>query len=77
MRAGSMRCCGASRRGPERTGTMSEEQPFFNIERIYLKDLSLEIPNAPQVYAEREPPKIDINLHNEVRPLEAGLYEVV
>ena len=56
---------------------MSEEQPFFNIERIYLKDLSLEIPNAPQVYAEREPPKIDINLHNEVRPLEAGNYEVV
>jgi preprotein translocase subunit SecB len=56
---------------------MSEEQPFFNIERIYLKDLSLEIPNAPQVYAEREPPKIDINLHNEVRPLDAGVYEVV
>jgi preprotein translocase subunit SecB len=56
---------------------MSEEQPIFNIERIYLKDLSLEIPNAPQVYAEREPPKIDINLHNEVRPLEAGIYEVV
>jgi preprotein translocase subunit SecB len=56
---------------------MSEEQPIFNIERIYLKDLSLEIPNAPQVYAEREPPKIDINLHNEVHPLEAGNYEVV
>jgi preprotein translocase subunit SecB len=56
---------------------MSEEQPLFNIERIYLKDLSLEIPNAPQVYAEREPPKIDINLHNEVRPLDAGVYEVV
>jgi preprotein translocase subunit SecB len=56
---------------------MSEEQPIFNVERIYLKDLSLEIPNAPQVYAERESPKIDINLHNEVRPLEAGLYEVV
>ena len=56
---------------------MSEEQPIFNIERIYLKDLSLEIPNAPQVYAEREPPKIDINLHNEVRPIDAGAYEVV
>lgn len=56
---------------------MSEQQPVFSIERIYLKDLSLEIPNAPQVYAEREPPKIDINLHNEARALEAGLYEVV
>jgi preprotein translocase subunit SecB len=56
---------------------MSEQQPLFNIERIYLKDLSLEIPNAPQVFAEREQPKIDINLHNEARALDAGLYEVV
>ncbi len=56
---------------------MSEQQPVFNIERIYLKDLSLEIPNAPQVYVERESPKIDVNLHNEARALDAGLYEVV
>lgn len=56
---------------------MSEQQPLFNIERIYLKDLSLEIPNAPQVYAERESPKIDINLHNEARGLDAGVFEVV
>jgi len=56
---------------------MSEQQPVFSIERIYLKDLWLEIPNAPQVYSERESPKIDINLHNEARALDAGLYEVV
>jgi preprotein translocase subunit SecB len=56
---------------------MGEQQPIFNIERIYLKDLSLEIPNAPQVYAERESPKIDINLHNEARALDAGAFEVV
>ena len=57
---------------------MSEQpQQFFGIEKIYLKDLSLEIPNAPQVFAESESPKIDINLHNEARPLEAGVYEVV
>jgi preprotein translocase subunit SecB len=56
---------------------MSEQQPIFNIERIYLKDLSLEIPNAPQVYAEREAPQIDISLHNEVRPLDGGVFEVV
>jgi len=56
---------------------MSEQQPLFNIEKIYLKDLSLEVPNAPQVFTERETPTIDINLHNEVRPLDAGAYEVV
>ncbi len=56
---------------------MSEQQAALSIERIYLKDLSLEIPNAPQVYAERESPQVDVNLHNEARALDAGLYEVV
>lgn len=36
---------------------MSEEQqPVFRIEKIYVKGLSLEIPNAPAVFLEREPP---------------------
>jgi len=35
---------------------MSEQQPVFTIEKIYLKGLSLEIPTAPQVFAERESP---------------------
>ncbi len=57
---------------------MSEQQQqVFVIEKIYLKDLSLEIPNAPQVFAERESPKIDINLHNEARAIGDGVYEVV
>lgn len=56
---------------------MSEQQPVFSIEKIFLKDLSLEIPGAPQIFAERETPKIDINLHSETRALDAGLYEVV
>src|SRR5688572_20451933 len=55
---------------------MSEQQQVFNIEKIYLKDLSLEIPNAPQVFTEREPPRVDINLHNEVKMIDNGLYEV-
>jgi len=56
---------------------MSEQQPIFNIEKIFLKDLSLEIPGAPQIFAEREAPKIDINLHTETREIDAGIYEVV
>ena len=56
---------------------MSEQQPVFNIEKIYLRDLSLEIPGAPHVFAERDSPKIDINLHTETREIEAGIYEVV
>ena len=57
---------------------MSEQpQTVFSIEKIYLKDLSLEIPNAPQVFAEQEQPKVDIKLHNEVRAMDSDLYEVV
>lgn len=58
---------------------MSEQQQaVFGIQKIYLKDMSLEIPNAPQVFLERESPQVDVNLHNEARPLESpGLFEVV
>jgi len=59
---------------------MSEQQaaaPVFSIEKIYLKDLSLEIPGAPQVFSERESPKMDVNIHNAARVLTPGIYEVV
>ncbi|MCC7484188.1 MAG: protein-export chaperone SecB [Burkholderiales bacterium] len=57
---------------------MSEQaQPAFSIEKIYLKDLSLEIPGAPQVFSEREAPKIDVNIHNTAKNVAAGVYEVV
>jgi preprotein translocase subunit SecB len=57
---------------------MSQQpEQHFSVEKIYLKDLSLEIPNAPQVFAERESPKIDISLRNDARALEDGVFEVV
>ncbi|HXV12060.1 MAG TPA: protein-export chaperone SecB [Burkholderiales bacterium] len=55
----------------------AQPEQQFSVEKIYLKDLSLEIPNAPQVFAERDSPRIDISLRNEARPLEAGVFEVV
>ena len=58
---------------------MSEQPatPVFSIEKIYLKDLSLEVPGAPQVFSERESPKIDVNIHNAAKGLSPGLFEVV
>jgi preprotein translocase subunit SecB len=46
------------------------QQPQFTIEKIYVKDLSLEVPNAPQVFLERESPKVDIQLGTLATPLE-------
>ncbi|MEN3352309.1 MAG: preprotein translocase subunit SecB [Betaproteobacteria bacterium] len=54
------------------------QQPLFGIEKIYLKDLSLELPNAPQVFFEREAPQVEVNIHNEASGLpQEGMFEVV
>ena len=54
------------------------DQPLFGIEKIYLKDLSLELPNAPQVFFEREAPQVEVNIHNQAAGLaQEGLFEVV
>lgn len=56
---------------------MSEqENPVFAIEKIYVKDLSVEVPNAPQIYLEREPPKISIQLQSNAQGVGEGLFEV-
>lgn len=57
---------------------MSEQQPEFSIEKIYLKDLSLELPNAPQVFMEQTQPQLEIQLQSAAARIDAaGLYEVV
>jgi preprotein translocase subunit SecB len=52
-------------------------QPIFNMEKIYVKDLSLEIPHAPQIFLERENPQIDIQLQPAASLVEEGIYDVV
>src|SRR3954470_6282616 len=52
-------------------------QPVFSIEKVYVKDLSVEIPNAPQVFLEREAPTVDIQLHHNSTSVEDGVYETV
>lgn len=56
---------------------MSETQPSFSIEKLYVKDLSLEIPNAPQVFLEAANPELDVQVRNESTRFGDGLYEVV
>ncbi len=57
---------------------MAEQQAAsFNIEKLYVKDLSLELPNAPQVFMQAESPQLDVQIHNESQPVTDTLYEVV
>jgi len=53
------------------------QQPSFQIEKIYVKDISLEIPNAPQVFLEAQGPQLEIQVRNESAQFAEGLYEVV
>jgi len=52
-------------------------QAVFTIEKIYLKDLSIEVPNAPQVFLERDTPRVDIQLSTEAKPIDEGHYNVI
>lgn len=53
-----------------------QQQPLFNIEKLYVKDLSLEIPHAPEIFLERENPQIDIQLNTQAVSVSEGVYEV-
>ena len=50
--------------------------PVFQIQRVYLKDLSLEQPNSPQILLEQAQPQVDINLNLAAAPVADGIYEV-
>jgi len=52
------------------------QTPVFQIQRIYLKDMSLEQPNSPQILLEQVQPKVDINLGLAANPVSDGIYEV-
>jgi preprotein translocase subunit SecB len=54
-----------------------EEQVVFGIEKIYVKDLSLEIPNAPQIFLEQGAPAINVEFHTKAEQLGDGVYEAV
>lgn len=55
---------------------MAEETPVFQIQRVYLKDLSLEQPNSPAILLEQEQPSVDIQLGVEATPVVEGVFEV-
>lgn len=54
----------------------AQAEPVFQIQRVYLKDVSLEQPNSPAILMEQEQPSVDIQLavgHDQVVD---GIFEV-
>lgn len=57
---------------------MSETpSPVFQIQRVYLKEVSLEQPNSPAILLESEQPTVDIQLGVNASPVAEGVFEVV
>jgi preprotein translocase subunit SecB len=58
------------------TDEVQTPQPSFNLTRCYLKDASLELPNAPQIFLEATAPETEMNLNVERQHLDGDFYEV-
>jgi preprotein translocase subunit SecB len=57
---------------------MAETQdPVFQIQRVYLKEASLEQPNSPAILLEQEQPTVDIQLGVNASPVAEGIFEVM
>ena len=54
------------------------EQPAqkFEIQKIYVKDLSFETPNSPKIFTEKWNPKTDVHIQTENNKLDEKIYEV-
>jgi len=53
------------------------QAPVFQLQRVYLKDASLELPHAPTVFLEQEAPQVDVQLEVTHDKVVDGIYEVV
>ncbi|WP_126968231.1 protein-export chaperone SecB [Xanthomonas arboricola] len=51
--------------------------PAFTIEKIYVKDVSFESPNAPSVFNDANQPELQLNLNQKVQRLNDNAFEVV
>lgn len=56
---------------------MSEvQQPMFSIEKIYVKDLSLEVPGGPRTFMQQEQPQLEVQLTQQSQRVNDVLFEV-
>lgn len=58
---------------------MSDQQQVsqeFAIQKVYLKDVSLETPNSPMIFTEQWQPQTEVRLENAAKPLAEDVFEV-
>lgn len=55
----------------------NQNEQQFAIQRLYAKDLSFEVPNAPAIFAEQAEPSSNVELGTAAQRIEEGVFEVV
>lgn len=59
----------------EQQNPSTNDTPVFAIEKTYVRDLSIEVPNAPEIFLVQETPEVNIELGTRARPLGDGVFE--
>jgi preprotein translocase subunit SecB len=52
-------------------------QPIFSLDKIYVKDISLELPNAPKIFLNREQPKIELKINFTNSKIDENVYQTL
>ncbi|KFN45939.1 protein-export chaperone SecB [Arenimonas metalli] len=60
----------------QNNGAAGADQAQFTIQKIYVKDVSFEVPNSPHVFNEQGQPNLELNLNQKVARIAEGLFEV-
>lgn len=61
----------------EKTTPPNATSPHFEIQRIYVKDLSFEAPNTPHTFVEEWKPEVQLNLETKSNRIQDDIHEVV
>jgi preprotein translocase subunit SecB len=57
-------------------GADAQQRPVVSIQKVYVKDLSLEMPHAPQIFAEQTQPQLEVQISTQAAKLSESHYEV-
>jgi len=61
----------------ETAASTEQQQQKFELQKVYLKDVSLETPNSPGIFAEKWSPQFKLQINAGSKPLADNVYEVV
>ncbi len=53
-----------------------QQQPVFSVEKLYVNDLSLEVPHAPEIFLNQETPDVEMQVHTDNKKLEDDFHQV-